>query len=341
MPIELIAEDGGQRKHRAYLRNLLDTTGGSVRVASAYVTDDDLLFGVENRAVRLLTSLVKMDIVSGATKLPCLRTLVESGVKCRCLSGGPRLHAKVYIFGDESAVVTSANLTTNAFESNIEVGVEVTGSVLQGLITWFDTFWKKADPLDLPMLFKLEKETESLRRAYAKLRRKAGTKQKLPIESMPSVRSPSELRDLIENAPKFFVCNTNRRYTPDGEDEDLMRRTKNAIVWTSFKYPEHMKRVLPGHAIFMFAKRKGIIAVARATGKCKVLPVGHPERLSLDRTNDEEWHVPVDDWLFWAENDDEAYEWNMRNRSFLDVSGDGHGYPELREGLRERFSDEH
>src|SRR5271157_4257117 len=103
MAIELIAEDGGARKHRHWLSELLEATGDSVRVASAYVTDDDLLFGIKNRKVRLLTSLVRMDIVSGATSLRCLRTLVKSGVQCCCLPHGPRFHAKVYIFGNESA----------------------------------------------------------------------------------------------------------------------------------------------------------------------------------------------------------------------------------------------
>src|SRR5271165_6596311 len=78
--------------------------------------------------VRLLTSLVRMDIVSGATSLACLRSLIKAGVECSCLSRGPRLHAKVYIFGDQSAIVTSANLTTNALDRNIEVGVHVTGA---------------------------------------------------------------------------------------------------------------------------------------------------------------------------------------------------------------------
>jgi HKD family nuclease len=94
-----------------------------VRIASAYVTDSALLSGIKNRRVQLLTSLSLMDIVSGASSLESLALLISRGVQCRCVSGGPRLHAEVYIFGAESAVVTSANLTRNALDSNIEVGI--------------------------------------------------------------------------------------------------------------------------------------------------------------------------------------------------------------------------
>ena len=127
--LTVIAEnDGGQRQHRHRLRDLLETTNGPVRIPSAYVTDTALLTSTKNRKVQLLTSLSPMDIVSGAPSLESLALLLKSGVYCRCVSGGPRLHAKVYIFGDESAVVTSANLTRNALNSNIEVGIQLTGS---------------------------------------------------------------------------------------------------------------------------------------------------------------------------------------------------------------------
>lgn len=335
MAPELIAEDGSQRQHRQWLRKLLDTTTGRVRIASAYVTDHDLLFGVKDRTVQLLTSIVKMDIVSGATKVQCLRSLVKSGVQCSCLSGGPRLHAKVYIFGDQSAVVTSANLTTNALDSNIEAGVQVTGNAVQELITWFDAFWKKANPLDLPKLSKWEKQTAALRRDYADLRTKASTKPALPNEAMPSVRSPSKLLNLAVNAPRFFVCNTNRRHSPDGEDERLMRRSHYAVVWTDFKYRRHIERVSAGDAVFMFAKGVGIIGVGRARGRHQVLAPGDPARITTVYSDQQEWRVPVDDWLAWAENDEEAFGWKMPNASFLDVTKDA--YRELREGVCKHF----
>jgi hypothetical protein len=338
MAIQLIAEDGNERQHREWLQQLLNTSNGPVRIASAYVTDDDLLLRSKDRTVQLFTYLNKLDVASGATKISCLQSLIKSGVKCHCLSSGPRLHAKTYIFGDKSAVVTSANLTTNGLDSNIEVGVHITGPNVQELIDWFDAFWKKADSLDLSDLSKWEKETAALRRAYADLRRKARAMPRLPKEAMPSVRSPPRLRDLTENARSFFVCNTNRRHSPDKKDENLMRRTKYAITWTQFKHPEHMKRVRRGDMIFMFAKGVGIIGIGRAKGRNEVLLPGHPARITADYARDEEWRVPVEDWLVWVDNDEEACPWKMPNASFLDVSKDV--YRDMREKVRAHFLSE-
>ena len=57
--LEIIAEDdGSHRQHRQGLRNLLETTKGPVRIASAYVTERDLLLGFKNREIQVLTRLL-------------------------------------------------------------------------------------------------------------------------------------------------------------------------------------------------------------------------------------------------------------------------------------------
>src|SRR4051812_46192509 len=129
----IIAETGLPRYHRPILQGLAGVSSGPVRVASAYVTDRKLLVEARSDVVQLLTTLRRMDVVSGATSLEAIRDLVAGGVECRCVSKG-RLHAKVYIFGCQAAVVTSANLTANALDSNIEVGVQVKGNDVEELI---------------------------------------------------------------------------------------------------------------------------------------------------------------------------------------------------------------
>ena len=208
---KVIAEDGSHRQHRQWLRNLLETTKGPVARCSAYVTDRDLLAGIENRTVHLLTHVSFMDIASGATSLESLTSLIETGVQCRCLSDGPRLHAKVYIFGDHVAVVTSANLTTRALQSNIEVGVELTGSAVEELTAWFDSFWAKAQAFDVTQIAKWQQQTDALRHEYRGLRKKAEALPTLPNETLRSADSPEELRDLLDTAHQFFCCNTDRR----------------------------------------------------------------------------------------------------------------------------------
>ena len=56
-------------------------------------------------------------------------------------------HSKIYIF-DDSALITSANLTKAAFESNIEVGVLLDASQVDEVKTFFSTrLWENAKPV--------------------------------------------------------------------------------------------------------------------------------------------------------------------------------------------------
>src|SRR5262245_43584049 len=213
MTPRLIVEGGSRRQHRHALETLLDETNGLMRIASAYITDNDLVLAGKSRPIRLLTSLVRMDLASGATSLPCLRSLIQAGVHCRSTVSGGRLHAKVYIF-DNAAIVTSANLTKSALDVNMEVRVQAIGKAVEKLANWFDALWKEADVIDARELSKWEDETEDLRQQYAALRRKAGLMlRRRRSEAIPSVRCRARLRDLLDNAPRCFVCNTNRRWS--------------------------------------------------------------------------------------------------------------------------------
>src|SRR5580658_2383531 len=80
---KLLAERGPERLHRPRLIQLLKLADGPVRIASAYVTDRELLISTHTRNVRLVTSMVPMDIASGATSLESLGALIDSGVECR------------------------------------------------------------------------------------------------------------------------------------------------------------------------------------------------------------------------------------------------------------------
>jgi PLD-like domain len=336
----VIAEDGSQRQHRQLLRNLLETSEGPVRIATAYITERDLLLGITTRNVRILTSLLRMDIVSGATSLESLRSLIEMGVQCRCMSDGPRLHAKVYMFGEETAVVTSANLTRSALDSNIEVGVQLTGSAIHELTIWFDSFWAKARPLDVMQVSRWQELTVGLRRDYWDLRKKASAGPTLPNEAPPVGESPDELRALLDNAKRYFFCNTDRRQgerTPSGGYllEERMHRRGYAAAWESFIYPTHMKKVERGDAIFMFAKGVGIIGIGCAKGKLQILEPSESDRIRKFDYEEitREWRVPVD-WLDWRDDGDACLRKGL-NGTFLDVTEDQHS--DLREAVRSHF----
>lgn len=328
---ELIAEDGSKRYHKHRLRSLIKNTKGIVRIASPYVTDSDLLLSANNRKVYLLTTLLQMDIVSGSTKIEVLQLLIKSGVECRNLLNHQKLHAKVYIFGNSTAVVTSANLTKKAFESNIEVGVQIERESVHQLKTWFDKFWDKAHPLNMQQLTLLQQQTETLRREYSELKLKTKSKLSMAKELFITEVFPEDLRDLLDNASRFFVCNTDRRH---GKYilEQIMYSRGYATAWETFKFPSHMKQVQPGDVILMFAKNVGIIGIGRARTICEVLQPGDPDRILTD--NDfPEWRVPVD-WFDWRD-DKKAYPYKSPNFTFWNVTDDQ--YSDLIKGIRKHF----
>jgi hypothetical protein len=324
MKLTLIAEtESVERQHRNALQNLMNQTEGTVRIASAYVTDTRLLSGIKGRDVRLLTYISKMDIIVGASSLDSLTALIKAGVQCRYISKGPRLHAKVYLFDDQSAVVTSANLTRKALDENLEVGVHLSGVAATDLIGWFDTLWDEANVLDLAAIAKWLRDTEAERRAYSALRKR--------VEKQPALPTGLEtkLLDGFETGNRFFVCNTNRRWSP--EDEKRMHDRGYAAAWEQFNFPSHMGRVEQGHTIFMYAKGVGIIGIGRAKGPCQILEPGHPDRVTPGATP--EWRVPTA-WLAWKKNSG-AYPWKSQNSTFFEVSGDR--YKKLRGDIKKHF----
>ena len=319
----LILEDGtANRRHRKHLTSLLARSTGVIRIATAYVTERQLLSTTSEREVKLLTSVTRMDVASGATSLESLNALIKMGVHCRTLPPRPRLHAKVYLFGDSSAVVTSANLTSNGLDSNIEVGVETSARETASLMLWFDQLWELGVPVTVTQIAEMQRETSALRREFTKLKRQVTSKAKVTRTSKQKAAFSDSLQDLFETSTRFFVCNTDRRQgdrTPTGGFvlEEEMHNRGFAAAWEDFKFPTHMEMVEPGNAIFMFAKGVGIIGVGAAKGSCQKLQPNQRGRIT--HVHDTvEWRVPTR-WLAWTDNNG-AFAWRSPNFTFWDVS---------------------
>jgi hypothetical protein len=77
-----------------------------------------------------------------------------------------------------------------------------------------------------------------------------------------------KLRDLLDNARRFFLCNTDRQYAKPVNGlyqlEELMWATGYAAAWDEFTYPDHMMRVQKNDALLMYANGQGIIGIGRA-----------------------------------------------------------------------------
>lgn len=68
----------------------------------------------------LITRTDLRDFATGASSLETLCALAKTGVQVNSLGG---LHAKMYIFDDDCALVTSANATNSGMRRNLECGL--------------------------------------------------------------------------------------------------------------------------------------------------------------------------------------------------------------------------
>ena len=92
--------------------------------------------------VQVITRFDLNGFYTGVSDISALRLLLESGARIR---GVRHLHAKLYLFGDERAIVTSANLTEAALVRNHEFGfVAEDTEILSTCRRYFDTLWKRA-----------------------------------------------------------------------------------------------------------------------------------------------------------------------------------------------------
>lgn len=96
------------------------------------------------RRIEVLTRFELREFAAGVSDTSALRHLLDHGARIR---GIQNLHAKVYQFGSKRVIVTSANLTRKALQSNHEFGI-IAGDpeILESCESYFDELWAKAAP---------------------------------------------------------------------------------------------------------------------------------------------------------------------------------------------------
>ena len=118
-----------------------------------------------NVSVQILTRIRIQDLIDGASDLEAFEKLLQlaevSGLKVavKCISN---LHAKVYIFDENSAIVTSSNLTPSGLKSNVEYGIEVTEqAVIRRIFDDMHAYWSAAETLTVEMIEQVAERLEA------------------------------------------------------------------------------------------------------------------------------------------------------------------------------------
>lgn len=115
-------------------------------IISPFITEEItqfILSKIPATDIKLITRYNTLDFFSGVSDLNALKVFFNNGTKIR---GVYKLHSKLYIFDNKSAIITSANFTSAGMMSNMEFGLLVKEkNVVKDCIGYFNLLWVKAN----------------------------------------------------------------------------------------------------------------------------------------------------------------------------------------------------
>jgi hypothetical protein len=137
-PLFRLAEENWAHEISNGLANAPD----NIWIVSPFVklsTVSRLLGEMQPTKLRVVTRFNLEDMNCGVSDLEALALLVARGAEVRGIKG---LHSKLYVFGEERAVVTSANFTEAAMFRNREFGfVSTEDLIVRGCAEYCDRLW--------------------------------------------------------------------------------------------------------------------------------------------------------------------------------------------------------
>lgn len=127
------------------LRDALLADSSRVRIVCPFIkrrAAERLLTQGKPKALQVITRFNLADFSEGVSDISALRLLLDSGAQIR---GVRNLHAKLYLYGRNRAVVTSANLTQAGLLRNHEFGfVSEDAGIIGRCGQYFDDLWGRA-----------------------------------------------------------------------------------------------------------------------------------------------------------------------------------------------------
>jgi len=172
----------------------------------------DRLLSLKPASIQVITRFNLVDFVEGVSDIAALRMLLDAGAQVR---GVRKLHAKLYLFGASRAVITSANLTKSALDSNHEFGlVAEDATVIATCRAYFDDLWRRGKT-DL-VADQVDTWAETVTRHRA-LGGRPGNRAGLGdfgvdagVTGTPSVQVPTAVADAPQAFVKFLGESDNR-----------------------------------------------------------------------------------------------------------------------------------
>jgi hypothetical protein len=227
-----------------------------------------LLTGEHPDLIQVITRFHLGDMCDGVIDTEALRLLLENGAKIR---GVKNLHAKLYLFGDKRAILTSANLTEAAMIRNHEFGfVSNNNGIIEGCLKYFDNLWKRAgDDLDLARLEGWEERLEAVRGTGSRPSIKSGLSDEGTDVGL--VRPTAYETPRVEEASQSFVKFFGEGHNRASMDKSVLEEVKASGCHWACTYPKNKRprQVKDGAVMFMgrlVENPNDTIIYGRATG---------------------------------------------------------------------------
>jgi hypothetical protein len=227
--------------------------GDSLRIVCPFIKNDAItrvLSATCPQPLEVITRFNLADFAAGVSDIAALRAVLQAGGRVRGVRG---LHAKMLLFGDARAAVTSANLTHAGLRHNHEFGcVSEEQSFVDACRSYFGRLWAMAAPdLTLEQAGRWEAEVA----AFLASGGRSGIAATLPDHGVaaggpvPAPLSPGWLAESGQAFVKFFGTGTDRlAWTVDVLEE--VRRSGSHWACT-YPHGRRPRLVRDGDTLFM------------------------------------------------------------------------------------------
>ena len=229
-------------------------SGGALRVICPFIKTQPLvglLGAVAPRPLEVLTRFSLEDFGRGVSDIKALRAILDAGGQVRGVRG---LHAKVFLFGESRAALTSANLTSRGLEQNHEFGCfSEEPDFVKACREYFDRLWNAAagSELTLALLNEWDAQVSAFLASGGRPEFAAGLPDygaAVDADPLPRIATPGWPAESRQAFVKFFGEGNNRlRWTFDVFEE--IRR--GGCHW-AYTYPKgrRPRQVEDGDTLF-------------------------------------------------------------------------------------------
>lgn len=210
------------------------------------------LLSLNPTSIQVITRFNLVDFAEGVSDIAALRMLLDAGAQVR---GIRKLHAKLYLFASR-AIVTSANLTKAALDSNHEFGL-VTDDVpiMTTCRAYFDDLWERgARNLSCDQVDAWEEKVTRYRALGGRPDRQTGLGD---FGADASVVGPPPIHVLtvMADAPQAFVKFMGRSHDRVPLSKDTIEEIKGSGCHWALSYPASKRpRSVQDDAIMFIAR---------------------------------------------------------------------------------------